>query len=66
MKKGRLTIYCEKCLIGFDINFRPCVGLEVMKCVPCPQCSLEHTVIIRVDVEAEIEWKTIEPKWRAA
>ena len=50
---ARLTIYCQECCIGFDINFNPCPGLEVMKCVACPQCELEHTVTVRVDVQAE-------------
>ena len=50
---GRMTIYCEECLIGFDVKFQPCIGLEVRKCVACPSCETEHTVTVRVDVQAE-------------
>jgi len=53
MKPAKMRVYCEECCIGFDITFLPCIGLEVKRHVTCPDCSTEHTVTVRVDVEAE-------------
>jgi len=50
---ARLTIGCERCMLGFDVTFQPCCGLEVIKHVACPNCSQEHTVVVRVDVQME-------------
>jgi len=53
MKPAKMRIYCEECCIGFEFNVQPCIGLEVIRHIPCPECGLEHTITVRVDVQAE-------------
>jgi len=50
-----MTIYCEMCTRGFHVNFEPCMGLEVIKRVACPNCETEHTITIAVTVQKEGE-----------
>ena len=54
---ARITIHCERCMLGFDVKFQPCYDLEVIKHVACPNCSQEHTITITVAVQAE-DWAT--------
>jgi len=51
----KIIIPCGRCMQGFEVEIKPCFGLEVIKHVKCPVCTQTHTLTISVTVQVEEE-----------